>query len=149
MTLFEPIFAHFTAATPGSFIEVKSASIAWHYRHADPEFGTRAAHELRMLLGDALSNQPLEVREGKKVLEVRLRGVHKGLAIQRIVSAADAPAAIIAVGDDATDEDMFAALPAGSCAVHVGDGPSRAAHWLASPAAVREWLELLSDTGGG
>ena len=30
-----------------------------------------------MLLGDALSNQPLEVLEGNKVIEVRLRGVSK------------------------------------------------------------------------
>ncbi|MEP7306677.1 MAG: bifunctional alpha,alpha-trehalose-phosphate synthase (UDP-forming)/trehalose-phosphatase [Acidobacteriota bacterium] len=142
----EPILEHFTAATPGSFIEFKSASMAWHYRLADDEVGTRAAHELRMLLGDALSNQPLEVREGKKVLEVRMRGVHKGFAIERMVSAADGPAAIIAAGDDASDEEMFAALPSGSAAIHVGEGCSRAAFWLSSSDDVREWLELILET---
>lgn len=144
----QPIVAHFTAATPGSSVEVKSASLAWHYRLADPEFGARQAHELRMLLGDALSNQPLEVREGKKVLEIRLRGVHKGMPIAQIVVTAGPSALVIAVGDDATDEDMFAALPASGAGVHVGDEPSRAAYRLASPSSVREWLELVVASPG-
>ena len=78
------ILEQFTASTPGSHVEVKSASIAWHYRGAPREFAARQAHELRMLLGDLLSNQPLEVLEGKKVIEVRLRGVGKGVVAQRI-----------------------------------------------------------------
>ena len=61
-----PILEQFTDRTPGSEIEFKSASVAWHYRRAQREFGARQAHELRMLLGDALSNQPLEVLEGRK-----------------------------------------------------------------------------------
>ena len=79
-----PILEQFAVSTPGSHVEVKSASIAWHYRCAPREFGARQAHELRMLLGDILSNQPLEVLEGKKVIEVRLRGVGKGLVAQRV-----------------------------------------------------------------
>jgi len=48
-----PILTQFTTSTPGSRIEEKTASIAWHYRGAPREFGARQAHELRMLL-DAL-----------------------------------------------------------------------------------------------
>lgn len=141
-----PILEHFTAATPGSWIEEKRASVSWHYRLADVTFGAHQAHELRMLFGDALSNQPLEVREGKKVLEIRLRGVHKGHAVHRILDAAPPGSGTIAVGDDATDEDMFAALPQvqPSASIHVGSGPSNAQYWLADPAALREWLQLLA-----
>ena len=49
------ILDQFTASTPGSHVEVKSASIAWHYRGAPREFAARQAHELRMLLGDLLA----------------------------------------------------------------------------------------------
>lgn len=140
----EAIVRRFTTATPGSVMEIKSASLAWHYRMADPEFGLRQAHELRMLLGDALSNQPLEVRDGKKVLEVRLTGAHKGLPIEQILAAAGPSASIIAVGDDDTDEDMFTSLPPGAAGVHVGHGPSRATYRLPDPAAVREWLRLVA-----
>lgn len=139
-----PIIRHFTKATPGSAIENKSASITWHYRLADPQFGARQAHELRMLLGDALSNQPLEVREGKKALEVRLRGVNKGLVIRHIVASSDAAAPIIAVGDDETDEDMFTALsPSMSVGVHIGKERSHAPHRLEDWRALREWLEMI------
>ena len=115
--------------------------------HGDPEFGLRQAHELQMLLGDALSNQPLEVRDGKKVLEVRLTGAHKGLPIEQILAAAGPSASIIAVGDDDTDEDMFTSLPPGAAGVHVGHGPSRATYRLPDPAAVREWLRLVAGEG--
>ena len=74
-----PILQHFTDRTPGSRIELKSAAAAWHFRGAQREFGARQAHELRMLLGDALSNQPLEVLEGKNVIEIRFRGISKAV----------------------------------------------------------------------
>ena len=59
MTRLRPILEQFTGSTPGSRIELKSASVAWHYRGAQPEFGSRQAHELSMLLGEALRNQPV------------------------------------------------------------------------------------------
>jgi hypothetical protein len=67
------ILEQFAASTPGCNVEIKSASIAWHYRGAPREFAARQAHELRMLLGDLLSNQPFEVLEGKKVIGEKLR----------------------------------------------------------------------------
>ena len=36
-----PILEEFAARTPGSLVEEKTASLAWHYRTADPEFGAR------------------------------------------------------------------------------------------------------------
>ena len=141
MARVQPILEQFTASTPGSRIEKKTASLAWHYRLADAEFGARQAHELRMLLGDALSNQPLEVLEGKKVIEVRLRGVSKAAVAHRIGFAeADG---IIAVGDDRTDEDLFAALPARAVTVAVGSAPTGAKYRVASHVVVRILLRSI------
>jgi trehalose-phosphatase len=89
---------------------MKSAAIAWHYRGAQREFGARQAHELRMLLGDALSNQPLEVLEGKKVIEVRFRGISKAVVAHEDPTER-ARRITVAFGDDRTDEDLFRALP--------------------------------------
>jgi trehalose 6-phosphate synthase/phosphatase len=138
-----PILEQFTAGTPGSLIERKSASVAWHYRLAHAEFGARQAHELRMLLGDALSNQPLEVVEGKKVIEVRLRGASKAMVAHRVLATHQAPPAILAVGDDRTDDDLFEALPEASVKVAVGPRRSRATYRVADYRAVREILEGL------
>jgi hypothetical protein len=51
-----------------------------------------------MLLGDALSNQPREVLEGKKVIEIRLRGVSKARVIYEMENHALANAMVIAIG---------------------------------------------------
>jgi trehalose 6-phosphate synthase/phosphatase len=138
-----PVLEQFTANTPGSLIEKKSASVAWHYRTADAEFGRRQAHELRMLLGDALSNQPLEVVEGKKVVEVRLRGTGKAVVAHRVVTSPSDGSVVLAIGDDRTDEEMFAALPAHSFKVAVGIRSSSADHRLADHRAVRALLRHL------
>ena len=137
------ILEQFTASTPGSHVEVKSASIAWHYRGAPREFAARQAHELRMLLGDLLSNQPLEVLEGKKVIEVRLRGVGKGVVAQRIEAEIDAGSVIVAIGDDRTDEELFRALSPSSLTVAVGRPWTSAMYRVDDHRAVRRILRSL------
>ena len=141
----KPIFDQFAASTPGSHVETKSASIAWHFRRAQRDFGARQAHELRMLLGDALSNQPFEVIEGRKVIEVRLRGVSKALVAQRVNAEAVSDCFVTAIGDDRTDEDLFRALPASSATVAVGSRPSCARFRVADHREVRRILRELGN----
>jgi trehalose 6-phosphate synthase/phosphatase len=136
-----PILQQFTASTPGSRIEAKSASVAWHYRGAHREFGARQAHELRMLLGDALSNQPLEVLEGSKVIEVRLHGIGKAVVSNgTAVRCCSQGTRIVAIGDDMTDDELFRALPAGSLTIAVGPRPISARFRVDDYRAVRRLL---------
>jgi trehalose 6-phosphate synthase/phosphatase len=145
-----PILDQFVAGTPGSLVEVKSASVAWHYRGAPREFGARQAHELRLLLGDALSNQPLEVLEGKKVIEVRVRGVSKGVVAQRVVEETGPGTVIVAIGDDRSDEELFRALPPSSLTVAVGRPWTSARFRLEDHRAVRRILRsLVADADSG
>jgi trehalose 6-phosphate synthase/phosphatase len=138
-----PILEQFTANTPGSLIEKKGASVAWHYRIADAEFGARQAHELRLLLGHSLSNQPLEVLDGNKVIEVRLRGVNKSIVAHHVLAAPGEPPSIVAVGDGRTNDDLFTALPESAFCIAVGGGRSRAALQLPDYRAVRAFLQTL------
>ncbi len=138
-----PILTRFTEGTPGSHIEPKSASIAWHYRGAAPEVGERQAAALRRLLREELDSRTLEVLDGKKVIEVRLRGVSKGLVAQQIAAPSAGRTAVLAIGDDRTDEDMFAALPDWSVTVAVGSGPTIARFRVDDEAAVRDLLRSL------
>jgi trehalose 6-phosphate synthase/phosphatase len=139
-----PILERFAAHTPGAHVERKTAALAWHYRLADPEFGSRQAHELRMVLGDALSNQPLDVLEGKKVIEVRMRGISKAVVAHRLLPGIQDPRRVVAIGDDRTDEDLFAALPEQSLTIVVGAASSRASQRLADFRAVRQFLRSLA-----
>jgi trehalose 6-phosphate synthase/phosphatase len=143
-----PILERFTSSTPGSLIELKSASVAWHYRQVPREFGHRQAHELRMLLADALSNQPLEVLEGKKVIEVRFRGISKAVVARPVPGDVPLDAAVVAFGDDRTDEDLFVALPESSITVAVGQRLGGARYEVRDHRAVRRLLrELLTGAG--
>jgi trehalose-phosphatase len=108
------IFEYFTERTPGSFIERKSASLTWHYRQCDPEFGSWQAKQCQSLLENAISGKlPVEILAGKKNLEVRPISINKGQTLRRILSeGAEKIQAdfVFCAGDDRTDEDMFKAL---------------------------------------
>ena len=48
------LMEEFAAATPGAVVEVKSSSVAWHYRLAGRGFGRAQARELRLALSRRL-----------------------------------------------------------------------------------------------
>jgi trehalose 6-phosphate synthase/phosphatase len=132
----------FTRSTPGSLIEEKTASLAWHYRAAEKEFGSLQARELRLHLLESYSNIPVHILRGNKVVEIRMTGVNKGLAVNEIVR--DTPAGqIVAVGDDPTDEDMFAAVPENGICIRVGHGETVAGYRLRDHRAVRGFIRNL------
>ena len=126
--------------TPGSHVELKVAGLAWHYRQVEPEHGASQARELRLHLRELLIGTPLEVLPGGKVVEVRLRGLNKGIIVQGLLGPGDVA---LAIGDDRTDEDMFAALPEDAITVRVGRSSSMAKYYLPDPTAVRALLRGL------
>ncbi|WP_242343335.1 bifunctional alpha,alpha-trehalose-phosphate synthase (UDP-forming)/trehalose-phosphatase [Anaeromyxobacter terrae] len=145
----EPVLAilrEFAERTPGSVVEEKTAGVAWHYRTADPEYGAAQAKELILHLQTLLANVPVEILPGDKVIEVRPLGIHKGRAVAAAVARAGPDALVVGLGDDRTDEDLFAALPPGSIAVHVGPGPSRAPLRITDFRAARALLADIADT---
>jgi len=77
------------------------------------------------------------------VLEVRQRGINKGVVVADLLEAAPG-AAFIALGDDRTDEDLFHALPVGGIGIHVGTGRSAARYRLPDVPAVRALLARLT-----
>jgi trehalose 6-phosphate synthase/phosphatase len=140
-----PVLLRYVQNTPGSLVEEKTASFAWHYRIADPELGERHARELREELARFLREDPVEILEGSKVIEVRLRGVSKGLVVAALAATART---LVAMGDDRTDEDMFAALPPGGLSIHVGPLPTRARVRLKDWRAARGLLQSLAEQRG-
>lgn len=106
-----PIFEYYTERTPGSFIEHKASSLTWHYRLADPEYGSWQAKECYNHLENVvLSKLPVEVLLGKKNLEVRPQQINKGEIVKRLLQQHPDFDFIFCAGDDKTDEDMFKSL---------------------------------------
>lgn len=136
-----PILELFESRTAGALVEEKTTSLAWHYRRADPAFGSIQAKELRLHLANLLSNFPVEIMQGNKVIEVRAQGVNKGSVVP--LALPQEGEAALAMGDDTTDEDLFAALPPSAFAIHIGPGESRAPYRLPDPDAARRLLQSL------
>ncbi len=134
----------FAGRTPGALVEEKSAGVAWHYRLANRELGGSQARALKLELALLLGPAPVEILDGAKVIEVLARGVHKGRLVPALLARAPAGALLVAIGDDRTDEDLFAALPEGALAVHVGPEPTRAPIRLGGVPEVRALLRAVA-----
>ena len=139
----QPILEHFVDRSPGSFVEEKEYALVWHYRMSDPDFGEWLANELLATLDELLASTELRAVRGHKSVEVRMIWAHKGAVAVALQHAGAGPGFQLALGDDVTDEDIFARLPASAFTVHVGDGHTGARYVLPEPGAVRRLLERL------
>jgi trehalose 6-phosphate phosphatase len=140
----DPVLAPLRAAAlaPGVRLEIKGAVAALHFRAApEAEADCLAAAVAAAAAAPALVHQP-----GKMVVEVKPAAADKGAALRRLAAAAPfAGRRPIMLGDDATDEDAFAAVQAlGGIGVKVGPGPTAARIRAADPAAIRAWLDRES-----
>lgn len=75
----EPVMRSYTEATDGSYIETKESALVWHYYNADPDFGSWQAMELLDHLENVLANEPVVVKKGQHIVEVKLQ-VHTYLS---------------------------------------------------------------------
>ncbi|MGB5781340.1 MAG: bifunctional alpha,alpha-trehalose-phosphate synthase (UDP-forming)/trehalose-phosphatase [Eudoraea sp.] len=135
-----PVLESFVDRTPGSFIEEKNYSLAWHYRNTDPDFGVNRATELNTVLTSLIGNDDISVLNGNKVMEIKSSNVNKGRAAMRVRAQKDYDF-IFAIGDDWTDEFMFQELPEEAVTVKVGMQNTQAKYYIESVSGVRGMLK--------
>ena len=138
------LLENLVSRTPGSFIEEKDYSLAWHYRNIDRDLGNKRVREFRDMLTYLIQNQDLQVLEGNKVVEIKNAGVNKGKATQHWVNKT-AWDFVLGIGDDSTDEDIFRALPEWGVSIKVGSDRTAARYNLMSVAEVREMFGKLGE----
>lgn len=138
-----PVLELFVERIPGSAIEEKDFSIAWHYRESDSELGPSAARELIDALTHLTANLDISVMAGNKVVEVKSTHVNKGLFFVRHLSSRKWDF-IFSAGDDETDEYLFDRLPRDSVSVKVGISASSAKYSMQNPEDILDFLESLS-----
>ncbi|MCO5725337.1 bifunctional alpha,alpha-trehalose-phosphate synthase (UDP-forming)/trehalose-phosphatase [Robiginitalea marina] len=148
MPKIRPVLESFVDRTPGSFIEDKNYSLAWHYRNTDPDFGQKRASELNTVLTSLIANDDLSVLNGNKVVEIKSSNVNKGRAAMRMIARRPYDF-IFAIGDDWTDEFMFQELPREAVTVKVGRMKTQARYYLEGIGAVRELLRHFADFEAG
>jgi trehalose 6-phosphate synthase/phosphatase len=144
MEKIRPVLESFVDRTPGSFIEDKNYSLAWHYRKTDPDFGNLRATELATVLTSLIGTDDLSVLSGNKVMEIKSSNVNKGRAAMRILGEKEYDF-VFAIGDDWTDEFMFQDLPESAVTVKVGRQKTHANYYVDSLDKVRELLQRFAD----
>jgi trehalose 6-phosphate phosphatase len=134
------------AATPdsGVIVEDKGYSLALHYRQAPQQEDRLRAH---IAAGRAaFPGEATEVLPGNSMLEVKRPNISKGDGVRALMShppfAGRMP---VFIGDDVTDESVFAVLPAlGGKGFSVGRRFGGLSGTFNSPADVRRALQRLS-----
>lgn len=125
----------------GFMIEKKPASVAFHYRVADPD---TAAKLVRKILDGPAARPGVQLKRGKDVVELAVVDTNKGTAVEtlRRQVAADA---VIFMGDDVTDEDAFDTLSGPDLGIKIGDGDTKAHLRLPDTEATARHLALLCE----
>ena len=91
-----------------------------------------------------LPHHGLQLLMGNKVIEVKNSELNKGKAAMEIVNDFK-PDFIFAIGDDATDEDMFLELPADSFTVKVGSRKSAARYYTETQEEVLKLIKQFTE----
>jgi trehalose 6-phosphate phosphatase len=133
---------------PRIIVEDKGSSLAVHYRLM-PERGPLIKNEIAAILGRA-PEENLEMLCGKAVIEIKSPSFNKGTAVCELMkSTSFAQHTPLFVGDDVTDESVFAVLPAlGGFGYSVGREVAGVDGTFDAPQDVRDWLTRLCGGDG-
>ena len=126
-------------AGPGAWVETKPTSAVLHVREADAERGEAALETLARL---AALVSGAQVRRGHAVAELATRPATKAAAIGAMRLELP-PGPVLYVGDDITDEDVFASLTPIDVGVRVGEGATAATRRIRDPIDVRTLVRRL------
>jgi trehalose 6-phosphate phosphatase len=133
---------------PGTWLEDKGPSLAFHWRQAaDPLGAAHAVDRWRASVADPCYRVGL----GRMVADIVPRTANKGAALVAWLTCRAGLRwrrwGLIVAGDDATDDDMFAVAGRAGLTIAVGPRwPTQARHRLPDPAALRRWMARMLKT---
>ncbi len=125
----------------GAQLEVKPASVAFHYRNADPD---AAAATVEAIVKGPAQLAGVQIHHGKSVVELAVLPMSKGHAID-VLRQQLGVSAVLFVGDDTTDEAAFVTLRGPDIGIKVGPGDSAAPHRVDGPDDVARVLAHLAE----
>ncbi|GAB2273125.1 Sesquithujene synthase A [Dionaea muscipula] len=155
----EPVMQLYKETTDGSSIEVKESALVWNYQYADRDFGSCQAKELLDHLESVLANEPVSVKSGEYIIEVKPQGVNKGQVAERLLAKMQQkrmqPDFVLCIGDDRSDEDMFEVIMSARSgpslspvaevfACTVGRKPSKAKYYVEDTSEILRMLQGLA-----
>jgi trehalose-phosphatase len=122
----------------GAWVEEKKTGLTIHGRTLTPNEAAQMADEAERVLEPLV---PGRFERGNRVVDVRLTGSTKGAAVLGLREPGET---VLFIGDDTTDETVFAVLGGHDVGVKVGAGETAAVCRLADRSAVVGFLEDLA-----
>jgi len=128
----------------GVVAEDKGFSVALHYRLA-PDRAALVTNAVNAICAES-PHAPIEILPGKAVIEVKHAGFSKATGVRELMTHAPFKGRRpVFIGDDTTDETVFAILPElDGIGFAVGRHIAGVAGCFDAPADVRAWLERLA-----
>ena len=132
---------------PGILIEDKDFSVALHYRLA-PQLGGDVVRMVAAIC-DKVGRDKIEMLPGKSVIEIKRRGFDKGSGVCELMTHTPFKnRKPIFIGDDTTDDAVFAILPHfHGVGFSVGGIVPGASFNFDGPKDVRRWLDQIAAGG--
>lgn len=137
------------AGIPGALVERKGLSATVHYRCVPPPLLRWMEATVRLAVQPFASS--LQIRPARMAWEIRpLVEWNKGAAVRLLLERmGPGEPLVVSAGDDATDEDMFRAVP-DAISIQVGRPRATAARYrLGSPAQLAAFLRIVASESGG
>jgi trehalose 6-phosphate phosphatase len=135
--------------SPGILLEDKGYSLALHYRLA-PHAKDAIEASIALIRAD-MPDAAVEVLPGKCVFEIKAAGFTKAIGVRALMQHAPfAGRRPLFIGDDVTDESVFAIMPEmQGLAFSVGHRAKGVNGHFDAPRDVREFLARLLDDAAG
>lgn len=128
--------------TPGSMLEIKHTSLVWHYRNVNNWLGFLRERQLVEALKEPCRILGLEIMRGNKIVEIKPTQCSKGAVVKMLLDSRQYDF-LLAIGDDATDEDMFKAMPPEAVTIKIGTLSSHARYNLYAQTQTLPFLHAL------
>ncbi|RGE21144.1 bifunctional alpha,alpha-trehalose-phosphate synthase (UDP-forming)/trehalose-phosphatase [Leucobacter sp. wl10] len=138
-------FERMLGGEAGVRLERKPFGIAVHAREVPDRQQADELLAAAVVLGTA---EGMHVREGKEVREFSVRASDKGSVLRRIRDALP-PGPVLFLGDDVTDEDVFATLGPDDLGIKVGAGETAASERVPDAETAAAVLALLAELRTG
>jgi trehalose 6-phosphate phosphatase len=112
----------------------KGGNILFHTGLMEPN----DINKVKRLVNELSQDTGMSVYTGKRIIELRIPGINKGIAIRKYSAGMKK----LIAGDDNTDEDAFKENP-DAITIHVGAGESISKYRLSDPAEMLKFLKEI------
>ena len=135
----------YTARVPFSSVEVKEASLLWHFDQSPKAFAETQARRLNQELKAAFANEPVTIHRNGTSIEAKAMECNKANFARWLMQNDASEIFTICIGDERSDEELFVSLTGKSLSIKVGTEATSAQYRLQNQKQTLRFFEELQN----